>query len=258
MRKFLCCFMIITALFCSPAESNNFVEGWQSLNISCDSIVYNGKNFNRVLAIGDIHGQFSRFMSMYNKLNVSDSDLVIFLGDYIQGKKTGEELKTIQWLMEQSRRENFILLSGNKEREFLRDHNKNWALLRELNNVNDPELTKKVYEFFAGLKFYQELTINGRDFVFVHAGINDDGTINPDDEFFLMFNKRFCRNYYGDKFVVIGHRPVQSEFGKKITVPVKVHGKNILMLDTNCKRKKGYSSCVNILTGEFWQSDKNL
>lgn len=258
MRKFLCCFVIITALFCSPAESNNFVEGWQSLNISCDCVEFNGQKFNRVLAVGDIHGQFSRFMSMYKKLNVSDSDLVIFLGDYIQGKKTGEELKTIQWLMEQSRRENFILLSGNKEREFLRDNNKNWALLRELNSVNDPELTKKVYEFFAGLKFYQELTIDGRDFVFAHAGINDDGTINPNDEFSLMFNKRFCRNYHGNKFVVIGHRPTQSEFGKKITVPVKVSGKNILMLDTNCKRKKGYSSCVNILTGEFWQSDKDF
>ena len=219
MKKFLCCFVIITALLCSPAYSKNFVDGWQSLNISCDCVEFNGQKFNRVLVIGDIHGQFTRFMSMYNKLNVSDRDLVIFLGDYIEGKKFGEDLKTVQWLMEQSKKENFILLIGNKEREFLRDNNKDWALLRELNSVNDPELTRKIYEFFAGLKFYCELKICGRDFVFAHAGINNDGTINGDDEFSLMFNKKFCRNYYGNKFVVIGNRPTQAEFGKKFTVP---------------------------------------
>ena len=76
-------------------------------------------------------------------------------------------------------------------------------------------------------------------------------------EFDLMFDKRFCRKYDGETFVVIGHRPVQAEFGKDCTTPVKVEGRNILMVDTNCKRKKGFSSCVNVLTGEFWQNDKD-
>ena len=76
-------------------------------------------------------------------------------------------------------------------------------------------------------------------------------------EFDLMFNKKFCREYSGETIVVIGHRPVQAEFGQECTVPVKVEGRNVLMVDTGCKRPQGYSSCVNVLTGELWQSEKD-
>ena len=251
--------VLLLAHGCAAQEQR--VAGWSSFG---DSVEFGGKKYSRLLAIGDIHGQFSRFMSMYEKVGVNDDDLVIFLGDYIEGYKAGEDLKTVLWLMEQSRKENFVLLSGNWERKFLQDcideqgNLKNapkWHLVQELKTANDPGLIRKIRDFFSNLKFDQELQAGGRTFVFSHAGIKDGVPLTQQSEYDLMFDKRFCRKYAGESFVVIGHRPVQAEFGKNTTVPVKVEGRNILMVDTNCRREKGFSSCVNVLTGEFWQSD---
>lgn len=258
---FVLCFFIF-ANICSANE--NFVKNYVAFP-SDISVEFNNKSFSRVLAIGDIHGQFTRFNSMYEKVGVNDKDLVIFLGDYIKGYKVGEDLKTVLWLMEKAKQDNFIFLSGNMERNFLREcfdetgnlkENKKWALSQELLNTHDNELIKKVYDFFSTLKFYQEINIGDKVFVFCHAGIKDDLPLNELTEFDLMYNKNFYQEYNGKRFVVIGHRPVQVAFGKDHTVPVKVEGKNILMIDTRCKRKKGYSSCVNVLTGEFWQSSE--
>jgi len=260
-KLFLLLLCLLLALPC--AAQSGFVAGWPKF---AGPVVYGDKTYARVLAVGDIHGQFSRFRSMWAKVGVNDDDLVIFLGDYIEGSKTGEDLKTVLWLMEQSARPNVVLLSGNKEREFLRecfDERGNyrpggkWGLNAELAAAGAPQLAARVRDFFASLEFCLPLEIGGRRFVFAHAGIKDGVPLNEQTEFDLMFCKTFCREYNGAAFAVIGHRPVQSEFGKDHTVPVKVPGRSVLMVDTNCKRKKGFSSCVNVLSGQFWQSGKD-
>ncbi|MBR0074146.1 MAG: metallophosphoesterase, partial [Synergistaceae bacterium] len=109
MRKifaFVLCFFIF-ANICSANE--NFVKNYVAFP-SDISVEFNNKSFSRVLAIGDIHGQFTRFNSMYEKVGVNDKDLVIFLGDYIKGYKVGEDLKTVLWLMEKAKQDNFIFL----------------------------------------------------------------------------------------------------------------------------------------------------
>ncbi len=254
--------------FAPQISDGNFVKDWATLQIDDIPIEYNDKNYSRVLAIGDIHGNYTRFMSMYNKVEVTENDLVIFLGDYIQGDKVGEDLKTLQWLMPNNEKSNFIMLSGNMEREALKDCfnddgtlkenlDKKWAFAEGLKVHNFPQFTKKVFDFMSNLKFYFRITIDGKKFIFCHAGIKDGVAMEDQNEFTLMFNKEFYKEYEGDKIVVIGHRPVQTVYGKDVNVPVKVPDRNILMLDTRCKRLHGYSSCVNILTGEFWQSDKD-
>ena len=254
--------------FNEDAADGNFVKDWVTLQIDDFPIEYNGRNYSRVLVIGDIHGNYTRFMSMYQKLEVTDNDLLIFLGDYIQGDKVGEDLKTLQWLIKQQKKHNFIILSGNMERKALKecftgDGNlkenlgKKWAFAEGLKVHNLPKFNKEVYDFMSNLKFYFTLTIDGKDFVFSHAGIKEGVPLENQDEFSLMFNKEFYREYEGDKIVMIGHRPVQTVYGKDCTIPMKVPDKNILMVDTRCKKLHGYCSCVNVLTGEFWQSDKD-
>ena len=254
--------------FAPKISDGNFVKDWSTLQIDDIPIEYKGRNYSRVLAIGDIHGNYTRFMSMYQKVDVTDNDLVIFLGDYIQGDKTGEDLKTLQWLIKQQENFNFIMLSGNMERDALKDCftkegtlkenlDKKWAFAEGLKVHNLPQFNKKVFDFMSNLKFYFTLMIDGKAFVFCHAGINERMPIHAQNEFSLMYNKEFYKEYEGNKIVVIGHRPVQTVYGNDCTVPMKVPNKNILMLDTRCKRLHGYSSCVNVLTGEFWQSDKD-
>ena len=43
----------------------------------------NDTPYKRILAVGDIHGKFNALKSLWKKLHVTDDDLVIFLGDYV-------------------------------------------------------------------------------------------------------------------------------------------------------------------------------
>ena len=62
----------------------NFVDGMGNF-LKAESANLEKIPYKRVLAIGDIHGHYSEFISLYNKLEVTDNDLVILLGDLIQG-----------------------------------------------------------------------------------------------------------------------------------------------------------------------------
>ena len=42
-------------------------------------------NYKRLLTIGDIHGNFTEFMSLFNKIEFSNDDLLILLGDLVSG-----------------------------------------------------------------------------------------------------------------------------------------------------------------------------
>ena len=226
------------------------VKGWQDLNIKNTSVKYRGKNYRRVLAIGDIHGQFDKLTSIYKKISVTRNDLVIFLGDYIKSDEDCGDLETLQWLMEKSRRENFIMLLGNTELNFIWDcfdecgnlltqpkKMKKWSVAKKLQG--NVELADKIYKFLLSLRLSFKLTLGEKTFVFSHAGF----------EYKLFGADKFNAN----NFLVKGHSPVQKVFGKRFTTPT-LKGDNVLLLDTGAKQINGRISCVNILTGEYWQS----
>ena len=83
--------------------------------------------------------------------------------------------------------------------------------------------------------------------------------------------------YNGDAMVIVGHTPIQKLFIENNSVmfdagyigkfliantqkknikiqPYKVPNRNILMMDTGSYMEDGKISCVDILSGEFWQS----
>ena len=39
--------------------------------------------FNRVLVIGDVHGNYDKLMNLWEQIHYTDDDFLIFLGDYI-------------------------------------------------------------------------------------------------------------------------------------------------------------------------------
>ena len=225
------------------------VKGWQDLKIENQFVKYRGKNYRRVLAVGDIHGQFEKLTSLFKKISVTNNDLVIFLGDYIKSDE-GKDLETLQWLIEKNRRENFIMLLGNTELNFMWDcfdeggnfliqqkKLKKWRIVEDLKG--NVKLAEKIYNFLLSLRLSFKLTIGEKIFVFSHAG-------------FESKLGNFDRNFV-NCFFVKGHAPVQKVFGRRITTPT-IKGNNVLFLDTGAKQTNGRISCVNILTGEFWQS----
>lgn len=252
-------------------DAENFVPNYADLlPKSAD-----GLSWKRILAVGDIHGHYKKLMSLYEKLNVTDDDLVIFLGDYIdRGPDVGDVL---QWVMQVKNKENFIFLRGNHEDmmlSYLYGEDDWWKY--SYGQVTVPSLKKwfdkepNAYEdfvnFITHLPLYHELEIGGRKYIFCHAGIENNVPLNEQDEDYLLWSRHeFFDSYEGNAVVIVGHTPLQTleeHFNLKKFIPFRVPNKNILMIDTGSFidqvhygfSEEGLISCVDILTGEFWQS----
>ena len=204
--------------------------------------------YKRVLAVGDIHGHFSEFMTLYKKLNVSDEDLLILLGDLIEGGK--ENLSMMRWTMLENRKPNVIVLMGNTEDNFLRCPT--GRFLRELDTAPDPKIYWPVTEFLKNLPTHYNLQ---GEFFFCHAGIDPRKPLTNQTKTTLLNTRpeKFASEYHGKTLIVVGHTRVQR-IDETCTVPIKLPGKNILLLDTGIKIG-GRISCVDVLSGQFWQSD---
>ena len=69
--------------------------------------------YGRVFAVGDIHGSFSHLKSLIDYLQPNDTDLWVFLGDYVdRGPQTRE---VIDLLLKLSERTTCVFLRGNHE-----------------------------------------------------------------------------------------------------------------------------------------------
>ena len=254
------------------------------------------KTYSRVLVIGDVHGEFTKLMSLYKKIAVTDNDFVIFLGDYVDRGR--ENVKVLKFMMKEVKKENVIALCGNHEDMLATDiatcyvsldaHNKT---LREiaLQNQIEKNFDEKVLKFIKSLPFTFEMEINGKEYFFCHAGIDPNVPFDEQDETDLIWiREEFFTAYDGEKIVVVGHTPVMflptdeeiktmSEKGedflddeqkasscyvtseKALQVsnckPQWRRGGKILMMDTGSFMPNGFISCIDLLSGDIWQSD---
>ena len=246
-------------------------------NISTD------KDFKRILVIGDIHGHYKKFMSLYNKLNVTDEDLLIYLGDYIDRGPEGETAYVLDFMMREVKKDNVIALRGNHEQmmiDFFNDGDLNWLLNggnktgADIKNKmqTDPNIMTKVMEFADTRPLSHRMTINGKDYFFCHAGVNPDVPLEEQKaESLLWIRDEFINKYDGDTIVVVGHTPLvllkpegslemwrrdyQDILNVKNVKPQWRRNGKILMMDTGSYFLNGCISCMDIKSGKLWQSD---
>ncbi|MBR1647651.1 MAG: serine/threonine protein phosphatase [Selenomonadaceae bacterium] len=177
---------------------------------------YNADDYERILVVGDIHGEFERLMSLYEKLNVTDRDLLIFLGDYVD--RGPENVKVLKWIMRESQKPNVIALCGNHEYMLgmnivtgevrLDSENKT---LREIawQKRTEPHFDDNVLAFLKTLPFLFEPEIRGKKYFFCHAGIEPEISLEEQDEFDIIFiREKFWTLYDGDAIIVVGHTPI--------------------------------------------------
>ena len=224
--------------------------------------------YKRVLAFGDIHGHFSKFMTLYERVGVTDEDFAIFLGDYID--RGSENVASLQWIMEQSKKPNVVALRGNHEQMMLDGimHNDvNWYFNGGLKTLMDirsevkkhPNFITDAIAFIRERPLYHRMTIDGREYIFCHAGVDahvdHDPPIEAQDELKLLWTREDFYNYYeGSAAYVVGHTPVQY-LNIDPPYPVKVDGRNIWMIDTGSYFDGGKISCLDVKTERIWQSD---
>lgn len=219
----------------------------------------NDSPYKRILVVGDIHGQLERLEILWKKISFTDDDLIIFLGDYTIGntKKT-DNVGTLERLAEMTRQENIIALMGNTDYEILK-----------LIERHDLETPSEILEFLNGLPHSCQIRIGGKEYFFCHCGVNPDKPLDAQSKsqlIGLVDYEKFYREYSGETLIIVGHKS-PKKIAKKIPriaecvradfepcKPFKVPCANILMLDTRAKDKDGCLSCVDILSGQYWQS----
>ena len=225
------------------------------------------RKYNRVLAVGDIHGCITPFLSLYETLELTDDDLIIFLGDYID--RGPESLAALEWIGRESLKPNVIALRGNHEHTLLdciagrfadRFFNIGIGTVREVRKAakTDPTLPLRIVQTIRRMPLYHRMTIGDREYVFCHAGV--DARLNPDPpielqsaEQIVWVREEFYRHYEGAATYVVGHTPVQ--YLHYPPLPIKFSDRNIWMLDTgSCCMEDGRISCLDVMSGHFWQT----
>lgn len=165
-----------------------------------------------IYVVGDIHGCLDPLQRLIAQLPLSESDEVIFLGDYID---RGPDSKgVIDYLL--TLRGRYTFLMGNHERMFLDFlqgkerplflYNGGTATLESYGGLSRIPATH--LRFLDGLQPYRET----EDYLFVHAGIRPGIPLQEQDESDLLWIREEFYAHPGryPKTVVFGHTPMRE------------------------------------------------
>ncbi len=183
------------------------------------------RDYKRLIAVGDIHGQFDMLQELMGKIDPTDKDFFVFIGDYIdRGRKSRE---VVDYLINFKKEYKSVFLRGNHE-DMLLDHlgldkeaiygsyyERNGGEFTALSyggagsTIDDLEhlIPEEHLEFIKDTKIFFET----ENYYFVHAGLMPGVPFDEQSrETLLWIRHQFI--YYPsadglDKIVVFGHTP---------------------------------------------------
>jgi len=228
----------------------------------------------RTFAIGDIHGGLKALLQVLNKIEVTEEDTLIFLGDYVDG--WSEAAQVVNFLIDLSKKINCIFIKGNHDVWC-----ENW--LKDANDVNASwfmhggKETIESYEEFSvsekesHLQFFQKAKmyhLDNNNRLFLHAGFTSMHGVSKEThilkfctdrtlwEMVLVVDKKigledvlYPKRLKHYKEIYIGHTPT-TNYGKN----VPMNAINVWNVDTGAAFK-GKVTAMNIETKAFVQSD---
>jgi len=208
---------------------------------------------NRLIAIGDIHGEYDKLDNLIQKIAPTKDDTIIFTGDYIDHGKNSKFV--INYLIELSKTINCIFLKGNHESLLLTAKSNelrdvaNWYMVggfKTLKNYGGSvdDIFSTHGEFFENLKLYYMTD----KYFFVHGGVKPDKTFEEQaEDDFLWIREEFIKNPHRLKQkVVFGHTPFDKPYIDKDKIGI----------DTGCGKYKDAKLTAFICNDEiFIQSD---
>lgn len=223
--------------------------------------------------IGDIHGGLKALLQLLNKLEVKETDTLIFVGDYVDG--WSESAQVIDLLMTMSKKINCIFIKGNHDawcEDWLKTGHVDaiWYMHGGKETMESyvgfTEETKKIHlDFFEQMPFYH---IDEENRLFIHAGFTSmhgvereiflesfyfdrtlwemaltmDSTLDESSYFYPSRLKQY-------KEIYIGHTPTTNHDQFE---PMKAI--NVWNIDTGAAFT-GKLSAINIETKAIFQSD---
>jgi serine/threonine protein phosphatase 1 len=215
----------------------------------------------RLLAIGDIHGSFDPFCELIEqKIRISKDDTLVLLGDYIdRGYRSRDVVDYIIDLQEQGY--SIIALKGNHESMLLDSLESeqslyNWFMnggyetLSSFGVESVNEMNGKYLRFFKSLPYYyiQE------QFIFVHAGFNDELEDPFEDKFQMIWSRRehYSNPVFNGKIIVHGHTPIPFSLCQQNVLSYNT----VLNIDTGCvyteQGEYGHLTAIELFTRELF------
>ncbi|WP_339662808.1 metallophosphoesterase family protein [uncultured Polaribacter sp.] len=225
-------------------------------------------------AIGDIHGGLKALLQVLNKLEVTEEDTLIFMGDYVDG--WSESAQVVAFLMDLSEKINCIFIKGNHDVWC-----QNW--LKDAKNVHPSwfmhggKETMESYQSFSSdekkqhLLFLEKMPlyyIDNENRLFVHAGFTSLHGVEKEYfqelfyfdrslwEMLLAMDQNMERDsiFYPKRIqhykeIYIGHTPTTN-----YNEPLPMNIANVWNVDTGAAFK-GKISALNIDTKTVVQSD---
>lgn len=194
--------------------------------------------------MGDIHGRFEKYMRMLKEIGFRKSDDLYVLGDMID--KGSEPIKVIK---DMSMRANVFPILGDSEYTALkifknakRKGREDAAIKHEIDEwvkvgggvtaaqfvalPNDER--EALTEYIEELPLYEELTVNGKNFILVHAGLSNFKIDRPLDDYSpeeLIFEKADINTrYFTNATLISGHRRIDDKDGTGQTKAIQKNG----------------------------------
>jgi serine/threonine protein phosphatase 1 len=227
----------------------------------------------RTLAIGDIHGGLKGLVQLFERAEVTNNDILIFVGDYVDG--WSDSAQVIQYLIELSKTNTCVFIKGNHDVWC-----EKWLAFEIEDSVWYNHGGKETIESYSGfskeqklehLDFFESMPLFHVDTekrLFVHAGFTSmhgaereyevqsfyfdrtlwemaltmDKKIKPDSKLYPNRLKHY-------KEIYIGHTPT-IHFNKD----KPMNAVNVWNVDTGAAFT-GKLSAIDINTKEVFQSD---
>lgn len=232
--------------------------------------------------IADIHGEYELFLELLDKIRLKETDALYILGDTID--RGPHPMKVLQKLMAMP---NAVCIAGNHEimaiecLEFLCreiteetiaemdaemvDNLLSWQKNGSVTTTDefhrlDLEARQDVLDFLKEFLIYQELTVNGKDYLLVHAGL---GNYSPEKDLEdyslkeLVWDRAdYETRYFDDIYVVTGHVPTQNIEGNPRPGYI-YRANNHIAIDCGACFPGGRLAAICLDTGEEFYSSVN-
>ena len=230
----------------------------------------NEDDYERIFLTSDIHGHYSMFEELLDKIKLTKKDLLIILGDSCdRGPKTYELYKKYYDLEKEGY--NIKHLRGNHEDMLIKamesGDNDHWyrnggeKTQKSFYNNSESKDTLTFEEWLEregikSVKWFVEwldripIMISGEKNLFVHAAFDTTKGEDEQEHRFLIWDRNdFWTNNRTGKAIYFGHTP--SKDGK-----IKHYVNDVHCIDTG-SYKNGIIACVELKTGkEIYIKDK--
>ncbi len=191
---------------------------------------------DRLIAIGDIHGEAEKLDMLLNKIKPKKNDTLVFLGDYIDRGKNSKQV--VERLINLSYTANCIFLKGNHEAlllKFLKTKSETdvctWLInggKETLDSYGDIISMMELHgDFFKKLIPYY-LT---EKYLFVHAGINPDKPLKEqtEDDLLWIRDEFIDKKHNLKQKIIFGH----TAYYEPYVLDDKIG------IDTGCGKEEG-------------------